>query len=103
VQTFYKLFGLSVLAAGGDGSRQANFSEVLQEFARAGKDADGFYSAREIFGVAFFKALDGRGICGVIYFPEKWWQEERTAHAYAVVDFPVGDVHAKVGESFVPG
>jgi hypothetical protein len=38
----------------------------------------------------------------VTYFPEKWWQEERTAHADATVDFPVGDVHAEVDEGFVP-
>ena len=38
MQTLYKLFGLSALTAGGDGPRQADFSEVLQEFARAGKD-----------------------------------------------------------------
>jgi hypothetical protein len=33
VPIFYELFGLRALTAGGDGPRQANFGEVLQEFA----------------------------------------------------------------------
>ncbi|HTG26944.1 MAG TPA: hypothetical protein VK818_01860 [Methylomirabilota bacterium] len=46
--------------------------------------------------------LDSGGICGVTYFSQKGWQEKGTAHARAAVDFPVGDVHADVGERFVP-
>jgi hypothetical protein len=53
--------------------------------------------------VAFFKALDGGGICGVTYFSQKAGQEKGTAHAYATVDSPVGNVPAEVGEGFVPG
>jgi hypothetical protein len=75
---------------------------VLQEFASAGKDANGFYSASEIFRVAFLKAFDGGGICGVTDFSQKAGQEKGTTHAYAAVDFPVGNVHAEVGEGFVP-
>jgi hypothetical protein len=74
-----------------------------KKLASAGQDSDGLYSAGEIFRVAFFKALDGGGICGVTYFSQEAGQEKGTAHAYAAVDFPVGDVHAEVGEGFVPG
>jgi len=101
-QTFYKHFGLGALATGGDSPRQANFGKVLQKFARAAKYAGGFYFASEIFGVAFFKALDGGGICRVIYFPQKTGQEKGAAHPDAAVDFPVGNVHAGVGEGFMP-
>jgi hypothetical protein len=102
-QTFYGHFGLSALTTGGDSPRQANFGQVLQEFARASKYADGFYFASEIFGVAFFKTLDGGGICRVTYFPQKTGQEKGTAHPDAAVDFPVGNVHAEVGEGFMLG
>jgi hypothetical protein len=57
VQTFYKLFGLSTLTTSGDGPRQADFGKVLQEFARAGEDADGFILRVKYFAWLFSRRL----------------------------------------------
>jgi hypothetical protein len=48
------------------------------------------------FAWLFFKALDNAGVCKVTYFSQWAGEEKRTAHAYAAVEIPVGNVHAEV-------
>ena len=69
----------------------------------AGQNAYGFDFSREIFAMALFQALDLSRISGVADFAEEAWKKKGSAHADAAMDFPVGNVHAKVGEGFMPG